>query len=274
MVFFMFQEHGISVRAACKALSLSRTVFNYRPDTNKDQPVIEELLRLVDKYPRYGFGKLFPLIRRQGHRWNHKRVHRVYCSLGLNIRRKGKKRLPNRCPEPLKVPECINQCWSADFMSDALWCGRRFRTFNVVDDFNREILSIDIDINLQARRVIRSLDRIALWRGYPAKLRVDNGPEWTSVLMAEWAETNGVTLEFIKPGKPMQNAFIERFNRTYRDEVLDMYIFRHLSEVRKTTEQWITEYNEQRPHDSLGTLTPREYMINNNKASDSTITWH
>jgi putative transposase len=159
-------------------------------------------------------------------------------------------------------------------MSDALWCGRRFRTFNVVDDFNREILSIDIDINLQARRVIRTLDRIALWRGYPAKLRVDNGPEWTSVLMAEWAETNGVTLEFIKPGKPMQNAFIERFNRTYRDEVLDMYIFRHLSEVRKTTEQWITEYNEQRPHDSLGTLTPREYMINNNKASDSTITWH
>ncbi len=274
MVIFMFQEHGLSVRAACKALSLSRTVFKYQPDTNKDQPVIEALLALVDRYPRYGFGKLFPLIRRQGHHWNHKRVYRIYCSLGLNIRRKGKKRLPNRCPEPLKVPECINQCWSADFMSDALWYGRRFRTFNVVDDFNREILSIDIDINLQARRVIRTLDRIALWRGYPVKLRIDNGPEWTSVLMAEWAETNGVTLEFIKPGKPMQNAFIERFNRTYRDEVLDMYIFRHLSEVRNITEQWITEYNEQRPHDSLGTLTPREYMINNNKASDSTITWH
>jgi len=194
--------------------------------------------------------------------------------MGLNIRRKGRKRLPNRYPEPLKVPECINQCWSADFMSDALWSGRRFRTFNVVDDFNREVLSIDIDINLQARRVIRTLDQIAFWRGYPAKLRVDNGPEWTSVLMAEWAETNGVMLEFIQPGKPTQNAFIERFNRTYRDEVLNMYVFRRLSEVRNITEQWITEYNEQRPHDSLGSLTPREYMINNNKATDSTITWH
>jgi putative transposase len=228
----------------------------------------------VDRYPRYGFGKLFPLIRRQGHTWNHKRVYRIYCALKLNMRRKGKKRLPNRHPEPLRVPESINQCWSADFMSDALWSGRRFRTFNVVDDFNREILSIEIDFNLQARRIIRTLDRIALWRGYPAKLRVDNGPELTSVFMAEWAELHGVTLEFIQPGKPTQNSFIERFNRTYREEVLDMYLFRRLSEVRNTTENWIDEYNEQRPHESLGNLTPREYMIINNKQPDSTLNWH
>lgn len=274
MITFMCEEHSLSVRAACKALSLSRTVFHYQLDTQKDQPVIEALLALVDKYPRYGFGKLFPLIRRQGHRWNHKRVYRIYCSLGLNMKRKGKKRLPNRYPAPLLVPEYINQCWSADFMSDTLWCGRRFRTFNVVDDFNREALSIDIDINLQARRVMRTLDRIALWRGYPAKLRVDNGPELTSVLMAEWAEIHDVKLEFIQPGKPTQNAFIERFNRTYREEVLDMYIFKHLSEVRDITDRWITEYNEQRPHESLGNLTPREYMITNNKGLDSIIIWH
>jgi putative transposase len=159
-------------------------------------------------------------------------------------------------------------------MSDALWCGRRFRTFNIVDDFNREVLSIEIDLNLQARRIIRTLDRIALWRGYPAKLRVDNGPELTSVLMAEWAEMHGVTLEFIQPGKPTQNSFIERFNRTYREEVLDMYVFKHLSEVRNTTERWIEEYNEERPHESLGNLTPREYMIVNNQLPDSTLTWH
>jgi putative transposase len=274
MVTVMCEEHHLSVRAACKALSLSRTVFHYHLDTQKDQPVIEALLALVDTYPRYGFGKLFPLIRRQGHRWNHKRVYRIYCSLGLNMKRKGKKRLPNRYPAPLQVPEYINQCWSADFMSDTLWCGRRFRTFNVVDDFNREALSIDIDINLQARRVIRSLDRIALWRGYPATLRVDNGPELTSVLMAEWAEIHDVELEFIQPGKPTQNAFIERFNRTYREEVLDMYIFKHLSELRDITDRWIIEYNEQRPHESLGNLTPREYMITHNKGLDSTITWH
>lgn len=274
MVDLMLQDYSLSIRAACRAINISRTMYSYRPDTDKDQPVIEALLELVDRYPRYGFGKLFPLIRRQGHTWNHKRVHRVYCCLKLNMRRKGKKRLPNRHPEPLRVPESINQCWSADFMSDALWSGRRFRTFNVVDDFNREVLTIDIDINLQARRIIRALDRIALWRGYPAKLRVDNGPELTSVLMAEWAETHSVTLEFIQPGKPTQNSFIERFNRTYREEVLDMYVFKHLSEVRNITERWIDEYNEQRPHESLGNLTPREYMIIKNQQPDYTLTWH
>jgi putative transposase len=274
MVDLMRQDHSLSIRAACRAINITRTVYHYQPETDKDQPVIEALLELVDRYPRYGFGKLFPLIRRQGHTWNHKRVHRVYCALKLNMRRKGKRRLPDRHPEPLRVPESINQCWSADFMSDALWYGRRFRTFNVVDDFNREVLTIDIDFNLQAKRIVRTLDRIALWRGYPAKLRLDNGPELTSVLMAEWSETHGVTLEFIQPGKPTQNSFIERFNRTYREEVLDMYVFKRLSEVRNTTEKWIDEYNEQRPHESLGNLTPREYMIINNQQPDSTLMWH
>lgn len=274
MVNFMREEHRLSIRAACRALTISRSVYGYQPDADKDQHVIKVLLELADRYPRYGFGKMFALIRRQGHPWNHKRVHRIYCALKLNMRRKGKKRLPKRHPEPLRVPETINQCWSADFMSDALWCGRRFRTFNVVDDFNREALSIEIDVNLQARRIIRTLDRIALWRGYPEKLRVDNGPELTSVLMAEWAELHGITLEFIQPGKPTQNSFIERFNRTYREEVLNMYVFKRLSEVRNITERWINEYNEQRPHESLGNLTPREYMTVNNQGQDSTLTWH
>lgn len=140
----------------------------------------------------------------------------MYCSLKLNLRRKGKRRLPSRHPQPLAVPAAINQAWSADFMSDALLCGRRFRTFNVVDDFNREALSIDIDLNLPAQRVIRTLDRIAAWRGYPEKLRLDNGPEFISLALADWAETHGVLLDFIQPGKPTQNSFIERFNRTYR----------------------------------------------------------
>lgn len=201
------------------------------------------------------------MLRRQGHPWNHKRVHRIYCALKLNKRRKGKRRLPTRNPVPLRVSEIANQCWSADFMSDTLWCGRRFRTFNIVDDFNREALAIEVDLNLPAQRVVRVLERVAAWRGYPQKLRLDNGPEMISIALAEWAEAHGVSLEFIRPGKPMQNGFIERFNRSYREAVLDMYVFRRLEEVREQTERWIREYNEERPHESLGNLTPREYLL-------------
>lgn len=263
MVEFFRRDHGMSIRSACKAVNLSRTVYYYQPDMEGDQPVINALLSLVEQYPKRGFGKFFTILRRQGYKWNHKRVYRVYCNLKLNMRRKGKKRLPNRHPEPLSVPDSINQCWSADFMSDALWHGKRFRTFNLVDDFNREVLAIEIDTGLPAQRITRVLDRVAVDRGYPAKLRVDNGPELTSVHMATWAEIHDVELEFIQPGKPMQNGFIERFNRTYREEVLDMYVFNRLSEVREITENWITDYNQVRPHESLGDITPVEYaMIN------------
>ena len=130
------------------------------------------------------------------------------------------------------MPETANHCWSVDFMSDTLWDGRRFRTFNVLDDFNREALAIEIDLNLPAPRIIRVLDRIAMTRGYPAKLRCDNGPELVSIALAGWAEDHGVRLDFIKPGKPTQNSYIERFNRTYRDEILDLYLFSSLNEVQ------------------------------------------
>ena len=249
----------MSIRQACSVLEISRTVYRYQPDMEKDRPVIEAILALVDGHPSRGFGKVFTMLRRQGHRWNHKRVHRVYCGLKLNKRRKGKRRLPNRNPDPLGVPEGLNQCWSADFMSDALWYGQRFRTFNLVDDFNREGIAVEIDLSLPAKRIIRALDRVASERGYPAKLRVDNGPELTSIHMAQWAETHGVELEFIQPGKPMQNGFIERFNRTYREEVLDMYVFNTIGEVREITEAWLLDYNGLRPHESLGNLTPHEF---------------
>jgi putative transposase len=237
-----------------------------------DEPVIEALQELVGRYPRYGFDKLFTILRRQGNTWNHKRVYRVYCGLGLNMRRKGKKRLPSRNPEPLSVPAGMNQCWSADFMSDALWCGRRFRTFNLVDDFNREALAIEVDLNLPAQRVIMALERAAARRGYP-DLWLDNGPEMTSVKLAERAERNGVRLEFIKPGKHAQNAFIERFNRTYREEALDMYVFKRITEVREITQRWLEEYNGERPHEALGNLTPIEYLAS--QTTDNSINpWH
>ena len=161
-----------------------------------------------------------------------------------------------------------------DFMSDSLFCGRRFRTFNVVDDYNREALAIEVDLSLPAPRVIRVLERIVAWRGYPAKIRMDNGPEFVSAALAEWADEHAVQLEFIKPGKPTQNSYIERFNRTYRTEVLDMYAFRRLSEVREITDHWIQQYNEERPHDSLGKLTPREYLMANSDRENSISMWH
>ncbi len=149
----------------------------------------------AERYPRYGFKKLFQVLRRQGHVWNHKRVHRIYCLLKLNFRRKGKQRLPVRNPAPLATPEALNQSWSIDFMHDALTCGRRFRTFNVVDDFNREALAIEIDLNIPAQRVVRVLNRIVANRGYPLKMRMDNGPELISLALAQWAEEHGVMLE-------------------------------------------------------------------------------
>jgi putative transposase len=230
-------------------VSLGRSVYRYRRRPNRDEELIKLLLELAHRRPEEGFPKLFKRLRRQGRRWNHKRVHRVYCSLKLNKRRKGKRRLPTRNPAPLQVTHTMNECWSADFMSDALWDGRRFRTFNVVDDFNREALAIVVDFSLTAERVV---------------LRTDNGPEFIALALAEWAEQHEVRLEFIKPGKPMQNGFIERFNRSYRQAVLDMFVFQSLNEVREQTEMWLREYNQERPHDSLGDMTPREYLLTQN----------
>jgi len=259
LVDYVKVTHAVSQRRACRVVGLSDSVYRYRPDPQRDDAVIVGLQQAIEKYPAYGFSKLFKILRRWGHRWNHKRVHRIYCQLNLNKRRRGKRRLPRRYPVSLAVPSGLNGCWSIDFMSDSLFCGRRFRTFNVVDDFNREALAIEIDVGLSAQRVTRVLDRVVARRGYPSKLRLDNGPEFISTAMAEWAEAHAIELEFIQPGKPTQNSYIERFNRTYRDEILNMYVFKSLSEVRALTEAWVDQYNQERPHDALGDLTPAEY---------------
>ncbi len=152
--------------------------------------------------------------------------------------------------------------------------GRRFRTFNVVDNFNREALAIEIDLSLPAPRVIRVLERVSLQRGYPEKLRVDNGPEFISLALADWAEENNVPLDFIEPRKPTQNSYIERFNRSYRVALLDLYFFRTLQEVRQMTEDWMVRYNHERPHDSLNDMTPVEYLQANNQPGNSYPAWN
>ncbi len=228
----------------------------------RDRSVAEALGELAEKKPGLGFWKLFRRLRRMGHRWNHKRVYRVYCLLKLNIRRRTKKRIPTRDPMPLSVPEAPNLVWSTDFMSDSLYSGMRYRTFNVLDDFNREILAIEIDTSLPSERIVRVLEQIKEERGLPAVLRNDNGPEYLGAAFVDWCDENDIRIDYIEPGKPNQNAFIERFNRSYRSEVLNTWMFSNLTDVRELTWAWMLEYNEERDHDSLGGLTPAEVLAN------------
>jgi len=179
----------------------------------------------------------------------------------LNIRRRAKKRLPARAKQILSTPEAINQVWSIDFMSDSLWNGRKFRVLNVVDDFNREILCIEPDLSLPAHRVIRALEELEQYRGLPNMIRVDNGPEFISEKLAEWCNSKKITLIFIQPGKPTQNAYVERFNGSMRRELLNAYIFRTLDEVREKAEEWMFDYNNHRPHEALNNKTPADLLM-------------
>ncbi len=255
-------EHGLSVSRSCKAVGLPRSCW-YRPACDwreRDREVIDALSRLARDKPGLGFWKLYARLRRQGYSWNHKRVWRVYCRMKLNLRRRVKQRIPGRTPQPLAVPQAPNRVWSADFMSDTLYCGMRFRTFNVLDDFNREALAIEIDTSLTSERLVRIFEQLREQRGLPDMLRTDNGPEFLGAAFTEWCAENGIFIDYIEPGKPNQNAYIERFNRSYRTEVLDTWLFRSLEEVREITWAWMLEYNEERDHDSLGGMTPAEAL--------------
>jgi putative transposase len=179
--------------------------------------------------------------------------------MNLNIRRKPKKRLPERIKQPLSIPNHTNQMWSMDFMSDSLTDGRKVRLFNVMEDFNRESLAIEVDTSLPSRRVLRVLDRLIVERGKPSNLRMDNGPEFISHLLAQWCEEKQITLQFIQPGKPMQNGYIERKNGSIRRELLNAYQFDSIAELRAMSEEWRLDYNTERPHKSLGYLSPLKY---------------
>lgn len=239
---------------------LSRTVFAYELKKKTDDPLIkQEILALAEENRTHGFWKLYTRLRNDGFHWNNKRVYRVYCELKLNLRKRPKKRLPSREKLTLVQPDQANVCWSLDYMSDALMNGRRFRTANVIDDYNREALGIKAGFSLPAERVTEFLDEIAGVRGYPNELRVDNGPENISSVMSNWAANNDVTIKFIQPGKPAQNGYIERFNRTYREEILNMNLFYDIDHVQAITDEWLVKYNSKRPHESLGDLTPWQF---------------
>ena len=255
-------DHHLPKARACRIIGLSRTAF-YRPKQDRlerDRPVIDVLQEIIDRRPRWGFWKCFDRIRLDGHGFNHKRVHRVYCNLKLNMKRRIRKRLPDRPRQPLDHSQGLNLTWSLDFMRDTLYDGRAFRTLNVIDEGNREALRIEVGTSISAIRLQRVMNELIEVYGKPRAIRLDNGPEMTAQSFVEWAERQNIALRFIQPGKPNQNAFIERFNKSYRQEVLDANLFNTLAEVKAVTDDWIEDYNLNRPHDALGRVPPAQYL--------------
>lgn len=252
----------LSITRACQIAGLSRAAYYKRPTpaSERDAQVIDALNAIVTRHGRWGFWKCFTRLRLDGRCWNKKRVHRVYCDMGLNLPRRSKKRLPEWPRQPLDLATEPNRCWALDFMHDALYCGRRFRTLNVVDEANRECLAIEVGMSIPSARLIRVLSRLIDCYGPPDAIRLDNGPEMISDAFTEWAAAKGISIRYIQPGRPNQNAFIERFNRTYRTEVLDAHLFANLEQVQAITERWLVDYNEYRPHESLGGLPPAHFM--------------
>ena len=264
-------EHQLSVRTACRAVGLSRTAWYRRPadPATRDAAVMTAVLAVVEQHGRWGFWKCFDALRLDGHAWNHKRVHRVYCALRLNLPRRTKRRVPTRLRQPLVAPTTLNGIWALDFMHDALYGGRPFRTLNVLDEANREALAIEIGTSIPAARVVRVLEQLVAIYGTPQALRLDNGPEFTAEIFVAWCAAQQIALLHIQPGKPDQNAFIERFNRTYREEVLDAYIFVSVREAQAVTDEWLPTYNDHRPHDSLGRIPPTRFLPRPTTPSES-----
>ena len=234
MAQWAVQTRGATIRQACTEFSLSETAYRYKPKQASEDAVIADwLVRLTLNQKNWGFGLCFLHLRNvKGYGWNHKRLYRIYRELELNLRIKPKKRWVREKPQPLAVPTAINQVWSMDFMHDQLADGCNFRLFNVLDDYNREGIGIEVDLSLPAMRVIRSLEQIIEWRGQPSVIRCDNGPEYISSALLTWAEQRGIRLEHIQPGKPQQNAYVERYNRTVRYDWLAQTLFGSIDEVQ------------------------------------------
>jgi len=256
------KESAISIRLACETFAISESCYRYQPKLSDENAEIADwLIRLTHNWKDWGFGLCFLFLRNvKGYGWNHKRVYRIYRELELNLRIKPRKRLLREKPEPLANPESVNECWSMDFMHDTLEDGRPFRLLNVIDDFNREGLGIEADFSLPGERVIRTLDRIMEWRGKPKAIRCDNGPEYIGAAVTQWAEKQGIRLDYIQPGKPQQNAYVERFNRTVRYACLNQYLFETIDEVREFTTRWLWSYNHERPNMALGGITPMQRL--------------
>ena len=233
----------------------------YYYDSVKDDSEVEAKLRWYgENFPTRGFPEYYKRIRREGLIWNRKKVKRVYKKLGMSRRRKMKRRIPNPEKKVLLQPIRPNLTWSLDFMEDRLENGRKFRTLNILDDYNREALAVEIDYSFPSTKVVEAVQQIIEWRGKPEELRSDNGTEFIAKAFVGFCENSAITHVRTQKGKPTQNGFIERFNRTYREDVLDANIFENVDQVRELTANWMEDYNNNHPHASLANMSPNEFM--------------
>lgn len=251
-------QYSLSIRLACQCFLISETCYRYQSKlASENEEVAQWLIRLTTEHSDWGFGLCFDYLRNvQGFAWNHKRVYRIYVDLALNLRIKPKRRLHRYKPEPLKEPLRVNQVWSVDFMHDQLSDGRKFRLFNVIDDYRREGLAIDADFSLPSSRVIRALEQLLEWRAKPTVIRCDNGPEFISHEFTKWVKEKDIRIEYIQPGNPQQNAYIERHNRTIRYSWLSKHLFETIGEVQEYATKWLWFYNHERPHKANGGRPP------------------
>jgi putative transposase len=254
------ESWSLSQRRSCHLARVHRSSQRYRARRVEDPRLLTRLLELAALYPRYGYPMLTKKLRREGFVVNRKRIRRIYLREGLKLRSRPRRKLVAAAPRERAVtPDAPNRRWSMDFMRDTLADGRAFRTFNLLDDGSREALSIDVGFSLPAERVVRVLEAVAARRGYPDEIVMDNGPEFVSKLLDAWAAHRGVQLRFIRPGKPVENCFVESFNGTLRRDCLDAHWFEDLGHARRVIESWRIDYNQERPHSGLGDLAPAEF---------------
>ena len=247
-----------SVRRVCELALIPRSTFRFQRDASRDEPLRTRLVELAQEKPRFGYRRLQVLIQWEGTVVNHKRLFRIYRAAGLSVKRKRRKRLVRAC-SPRPRPTAPNEEWSLDFVHDRLASGRAIRVLGVVDTFTRECLALEVDTSFASRRVTRVLDEIIAERGRPQRLLMDNGSELTSRHFLSWGTDWKLELAYIQPGKPVQNAHVESFNGKLRDECLNVNWFLSLQDARQKIEAWRRDYNEFRPHSSLGDMTPNEF---------------
>jgi putative transposase len=258
-VTVLMTDHGFGVTRACGLIGISRSLYGYRSCRPCSASIRQRIEALAAEKRRYGYRRIHVLLRREGWDVNWKRTYRLYREAGLAVRRRRRKRIGPVERRPLPKPLARNVSWSMDFVSDGLADGRRIRCLTLVDDYSRECLAIEVDTSLTGRRVVAVLERLAELRGLPQSITVDHGPEFEGKALDAWAYQRQVHLAFIRPGKPVENAYIESFNGKFRDECLNEHWFITMAQARRAIEEWRIEYNTERPHSSLGNLTPEQY---------------
>ena len=258
-VVHAMQEHGVSQRRACEALSVDRSSMRYRSVRPDDASIREAMKKIASERRRYGSRRIHVMLERQGIIMNLNKLRRLYREEKLTVRKRGGRKRALGTRRPLALPSRPNERWSLDFVSDAFTDGRRFRVLAVVDDFTRECLCLVADTSLSGARLTRELDDLISRRTKPKTIVSDNGTEMTSMAILKWCQQTHIDWHYIAPGKPMQNGFVESFNGSFRDECLNETLFSSLAQARAAIATWKEDYNRNRPHSSLGNITPNEF---------------